>query len=144
MAATINRVRFVVDENLLRLGRSITALRRDVACFGQDPVADLLSAGMLDDDWIPVIGRRGWVVITNDKRLRTRPAQAELAIQHSLKVIHLFNSGHLTAWDQAVQLLSRWPAIEQKTAVDQPGPYWLSVRKTGVRSLSFQPGAVER
>lgn len=144
MAATIDRVRFVVDENLLRLGRAITALRRDVACFGQDPVADLLPAGMLDDAWIPVVGERGWVVITNDKRLRTRPAQAELAIQHGLKVIHLYNSGHLTAWDQAVQLLARWQSIEEKTAVDRSGPYWLSVRKTRVRNLNFQPGAVER
>ena len=45
--------------------------------------------GIADTDWIPTVGDRGWVMITHDRRLRTRPAEAELAIAHRLKVVHL-------------------------------------------------------
>lgn len=45
MPAAPEQVRFVVDENLLRLGRAIAQLRNDIALVGQEPVADLLPVG---------------------------------------------------------------------------------------------------
>ena len=40
----------------------------------------LLPEGIDDPDWIPVAGDRGWVVITNDTLIRTRPVEAHMAI----------------------------------------------------------------
>ena len=85
----IDDVVFVVDENLLRLGAGLVAVRKDTARFSRPPVDDLLPQGILDTEWIPLVGDRGWVVITNDRHLRTRPVEAELAIAHKLKVVHL-------------------------------------------------------
>ena len=95
---------YVVDENLARLGNGIVAVRRDTARFSRAPVDELLPEGIADPEWIPIVGDRGWVVITSDRRLRTRPREAELAIAHKLKVVHLHGDiGTRPAWDQLVR-----------------------------------------
>ncbi|MDY6997591.1 MAG: hypothetical protein SW019_13390 [Actinomycetota bacterium] len=139
----LEQVGFVVDENLLRMGRGMAAVRRDTALFGRPPVSDLLYPGILDPDWIPVVGDRGWVHITNDKRLRTRPHEASLAITHRLKVVHLHGAiGTRPAWEQLVRLATRWEAVERQLAAE--GPWWLSVQSARARAMRFEPGAPER
>lgn len=142
-AMDLDRVVYVVDENLLRLGNGFVALRRDAACFSRPPVHELLPTGVLDPDWIPVVGDRGWVVITSDKRLRTRPVEASLALTHKLMVVHLHGDiGTRPAWEQVRRLTSRWDAVERQTAV--AGPWWLSLRRDRAVVLPFEPGATER
>jgi PIN like domain len=103
-----------------------------------------LPTGILDPDWIPIVGERGWVVITNDRGLRTRPAEANLAITHKLKVAHLYKVGELSAWNQLTRLTTRWDAVEHQLDVAPDGPWWLSLRADRARVMQFQPGAVER
>lgn len=143
-ASSLADVQFVVDENLLGVGAAIAGLRSDTACVGQAPVHELLPSGILDPTWIPIVGERGWIMVTDDKGLRTRPAEAQLAIDSDLQVIHLFGVGHLNKWDQLVFLTSKWPQIERHLAERAPGCWWLSVRSSVVRPLKFQPGAVDR
>jgi hypothetical protein len=102
----LDDVRYIVDENLLSLGNGMVVLRRDTARFSRPPVEELLPLGISDPQWIPIVGDRGWVIITSDRRLRTRPGEAELAITHKLKVVHLHGAiGTKPAWDQLVELL---------------------------------------
>jgi hypothetical protein len=145
MPSPLDGVSFVVDQNLIRLGRALSALRPDLAVIGHSPVADLLPDGILDSEWIPIVGDRGWVMITNDGRLRTRPTEAELATRHRLKVVHLHGAvGTQAAWKQAVRLFSRWEAIERHVHSPSEGPWWLSVRADAVRAMRYEPGTVER
>ena len=141
----LDDVVYVVDENLLRLGNGIVALRRDTARFSRPPVHELLYAGIHDPDWIPIVGDRGWVVITSDKRLRTRPAEAPLAVTHKLKVVHLHGDlGARPAWEQLVRLAARWEAVENQNANAPDGPWWLSLRRDRAIVLPYDPGAPER
>jgi|GEM_PF-5722923 hypothetical protein len=139
-------VRFVVDENLLSLGNGMVVLRRDTARFSRQPVEDLLPSGIPDPQWIPIVGDRGWVIITNDKRLRTRPGEAELAITHKLKVIHLHGDiGNKPAWTQMMRSATRWASIESQVERAPDGPWWwFSVRRNGVAAMRFAPGNAER
>ncbi|WP_440716920.1 hypothetical protein [Jongsikchunia kroppenstedtii] len=133
----------MVDENLARFGRAMTLLRKDTACFGRDPVADILPLGISDSDWIPIVGNRGWVAITSDRRIRTRPAEALLAVEHQLRVIHLHGIGNTLPWDQMVRFASRWNSIENALA-DTSGPTWLAIQSNKMRTLNFEPGKPER
>lgn len=139
----IGDVVYVVDENVLSLGNGMAAVRRDTVRFSRSPVDELLPRGIADTDWIPIVGDRGWVIITNDRRLRTRPVEAELANAHRLKVVHLQGKiANRPAWDQLVRVATRWNNI----AVQQPkvGPWWLSLRSGLPKLLDFAPGAIER
>ena len=140
----LDDVRIVIDENLLRMAKGVVRVRRDTAVFSSPPVDELLTSGILDTDWVPVVGERGWVAITNDRRLRTRPAEAGLAITHKLKVVHLHGLGERSAWEQLVRLVSRWDGIEKHVERQPDGPWWLSLRANGARALRFEPGAAER
>jgi hypothetical protein len=141
----VDDVKFVVDENLLRMGSGLVAVRRDTARFSRPPVDELLPQGILDTEWIPIVGDRGWVIITSDKRLRTRPGEAELAIAHKLKVVHLHGKvGGESAWEQLTRITARWPGIERHHEKVPQGPWWLSVRSSGLAVMSFAPGVVER
>jgi PIN like domain len=144
MPIVLENLRYILDENLLRLGRAMSMLRHDLACIGLPPLRDLLPPGVGDTEWIPQVGRRGWIMITDDRRLRTRPFEARLANEHGLKVVHLHRAGHLTSWDQAVRLISRWPAIERYADQRPIGPWWLSIRSQRLMELEFRPGEVER
>ncbi|WP_167101372.1 hypothetical protein [Amycolatopsis granulosa] len=141
MTVELERIRFVVDENLLRLGRALVQLREDVGCFGLKPLDEAFPVGRLDPEWIPAVGIRGWVVITDDKHLRTRPGEAELAIKHHLKVVHLDGVGHRTRWEQLLRLTSHWEAVELAAVSEPEGPWWLALRKSQAVKLPYQPGS---
>ena len=142
----MDTLRFVFDENLVKAGRALCQLRPvgDMACFGHPPLDGAIGNGTLDPDWIPMVGDSGWVVITHDKRLRTRPREAALAVEHKLKVVHLYQAGAMTAWEQAVRVMTNWSAVESQIEQAPDGPWWLDVRKGKTELKSFQPGLPER
>ena len=142
--SALDHVGFVVDENLVALGRALRQLRRrEFAVFGDDDLAELIPKGALDSEWIPIVGERGWVVITNDRRVRTRPVESALAVRHQLRVVHLHGQvGSQRPWAQAERVLGRWRAVERGLAKKQTGPLWLSARATGVWELGYPDAGV--
>lgn len=128
MVDKIEDLRFVVDENLIAVGRALALLRPDLGAVNQPPLDHLLPSGTLDPDWIPIVASRRWTVITNDKGLRTRHSEAQLALDKGLRVVHLFRAGNLNRWQQATRLLAHWPAVEKLLTLHPSGPLWLSVR----------------
>jgi hypothetical protein len=139
----VDDVKYVVDENLLSLGNGMVAVRGDTARFSRAPIEELLPRGIADTAWIPIVGDRGWVMITNDRRLRTRPAEAQLAIAHRLKVVHLHGKvGSQPPWEQLVRIATRWSNIADQQ--NKPGPWWLSLRTGPPVLMEFTPGVAER
>lgn len=131
-------VRFFIDENTIALGKAIAGLRNDTALIGRPPVDQLVTVGMLDVEWIPIVASRGWVVITIDHHLRTRPNEAGLALEHGLKYVNLKGVGNLTRWAQLVRLANHWDGVEEFARTHPDGPWWLSLNKTGRKEYSYQ------
>jgi predicted nucleic acid-binding protein len=77
------RVRFVVDENTLAIGKVMADLRGDTAYVGAAPIAELLPRRSADRQWIPIVAEHGWIVVTNDHRLRTRHFEAICGVRDS-------------------------------------------------------------
>ena len=76
--------RFFVDENDLALGRSLAHARKDVLHPGHVRLPDV-PLGTPDAQWLPIVGELGLVVITRDKKIRSRPAEAELVIAAGIR-----------------------------------------------------------
>ena len=104
----LGSVRYFVDENTLALGKVMADLRDDTVVIGQSPVEHFLWRGMADVEWIPVVAARGWVAITVDHHLRTRPYEARLALEHGLKCVNLRGVGNLSRWSQLVRVARHW------------------------------------
>jgi len=69
-------IRFFVDENDLALGRALAETNPEVVYPGHPDLPEV-PRGSLDDEWLPVIGRRGLVVITRDSRIRYRRVEKD-------------------------------------------------------------------
>lgn len=138
---TLGDVQFFVDEDLSGLGLALMRLRKDVALARCSPVDDIVPKD--DPDWIPIVADRGWVVITNDRHIRTRPVEADAAQDHGLRCVHLWPPGkRANRWDFMVQLIRHWPRVEQMCNVK--GPRWLQLRDTKATELLYQPGKPPR
>lgn len=136
-------IRYYVDADLIGLGKILVQVRADVTYAGDEGGIGIdkqprppspVAPNVHDPDWIPIIASRGWIVITKDRHMLSRPAERE-AIREA-RARHLRIEGppgqrQLRKWDQLVILLSRWGDIER--LVDQPGPWIYVATRTRLR-----------
>jgi len=140
--ATLETARYFVDEDIAGLGLALRGLRYDVIVGGHPPANELVPKD--DPDWIPVVAQRGWVVITNDRHIRTRPTEAPLAIEHRLRCACLRPRGkNPSQWDFMVLLMKRWSSIEELHA--RTGPVWLQIDdRYAPKVWRYEPGRAPR
>lgn len=134
----LDGIRYFVDENTIALGKAVASGRDDTVVIGQPPVDQLLRCGMADVEWIPVVAARGWVVITIDHHLRTRPNEARIADQCGLKCVNLRGAGNLDRSAQLARLMDHWDAVDQFVQDHPNGPWWLSLTKNGRKQYPYK------
>jgi len=76
--------RFFVDENDLALGKALAETHDDIVYPGH-PYLPEVPRGSLDDDWLPIIGRKSLVVITRDQHIRYRPVEKRMWVDHGVR-----------------------------------------------------------
>lgn len=82
-----------------------------------------------DTEWLPEVGRRGWVVLTKDHHIRTR--QNELVALLSAGVAaFVLTSGDLTGPEMAQAFVHALPRI-RRMLVGQPRPFIARVSASG-------------
>lgn len=93
---------------------------------------DLFAHDAIDPQWIAEAGRRGWVVVTRDQKIRHRPN--ELAAVRAAKV-HLFalTSGNLSSAETATVIVKAWPRICRAVGATAPPGLWSVTRGGEVR-----------
>lgn len=129
--------RFFIDENDLALGRSLSHARRDVVHPGHQRLPEV-PLGMSDAQWLPIVGRLGLVVITRDKKIRSRPVEVAMVIEAGVRGFVLTSAGDLSTWDTLTLLVRNWGALEQHLADHPSGPWLAGVTSHGVRPLAFR------
>ena len=126
-------VRFYVDESLMGLAKALPILRSDATGCGHRRGEHDILPNTPDPIWIPIVAQRGWIVIGFDKKLRTRPGESNLLLEHRLRVIRLCSKKSLSNWEYLKLLMTHWNSIEEFVA-DNDGPWFLSVERNFVRS----------
>ncbi|MGH3181964.1 MAG: hypothetical protein ACRD1G_17040 [Acidimicrobiales bacterium] len=134
-------IRFYVDADLLGLAKLLVTVRADVT-FPGDPggtgidgyprPACSVQPGAKDPVWIPIVAAEGWVIITRDRRIQSKPAERQAVIEHSAKLIRLDPRHALSKWGQLEIVVSQWRRMEDR--VDTPGPWLFVATRSGLRS----------
>ena len=84
MPAVLGPVYFT-DENALGLGKLLAPCRpRDVLYPGHERLPEV-PLGTPDLDWMPEVAGRGLIVLTRDRRIRTRPAELRVYLEHGIR-----------------------------------------------------------
>ena len=125
MPAATQPARWFVDENSLGVAKALAYVRGDVTWPGapDGPVP----AGAADTTWLPVVGHAGLVVLTRDKRIRSRPLERQALLAHNVRACFLTSGGSLSLFEQLRLWLRYWDDIEDLVAA-HPSPSRASVR----------------
>lgn len=138
---SLDKARFFVDEDLSGLGIALMRLRSDVIVGRRAPAIEVVPKD--DPDRIPVVAARGWVVITNDRHIRTRPGEADQAKDAGLLCACLRPTiKDATPWDFMMVLARHWPRVDELAR--REGPAWMELRGDRFRERPYQPGQPPR
>lgn len=136
MPAVARAPRWFLDENSLGVALALQHVRGDITWPGAPD--GLISAGATDTEWLPVVGSSELVVLTRDKRIRTRPIERETLLNHNVRACFLTSGGNLDLFTQLRLWLRSWDDIE--TLVNtKPAPWLASVTRIGVRVFAERP-----
>lgn len=130
------RLVYFTDENLLGLGKLLCrAGRTDVVHPGHEHLPEV-PLGMRDVDWMPAVAARELVVLTRDRRIRTRPAELELYRRLGIRSVWLGGKRDLAPGDQLELFLSQESRLQRQIIKLGRGPWALTMTGRGVRPLS--------
>jgi hypothetical protein len=136
VAADRNQLKFYVDESALGLGKALEAARRDTIHPGHKLIPEC-PLGTLDIDWIPEVAKRDLVVISRDKRIRTRPQEVERFREAGLRVFWIAGKRDLSTWDWLVRIVRLWTTIELTIRDRGVGPWFYAVNQDSVRPIEL-------
>jgi hypothetical protein len=89
-----------------------------------------------DVTWLREAGRRGWVVLMRDDRIRFRPGERQAVMQAGVPCFCLNPSKGMTGEDMAEAFLKALPRILRVVAANPAGGYIRGVNRQGrVRRL---------
>ncbi len=126
--------RFFVDENDLALGKALAERYDDIVYPGHADLPEV-PRGSLDDQWLPVIGSRALVVITRDRRIRYRPVEKQMWVEHRVRGFVLTGRKSQSTADSIAALERHWSVIEAVVASHLAGPWMYAVTFERLREI---------
>jgi len=90
---------------------------------------DKFAKDCADVDWLPEVGKQGWIVITRDKNIRRKPNELQ-AFRDAKVIAFALASGNASADDTARLVVELYPRILRKARGAKP-PAMFSVTLAG-------------
>jgi PIN like domain len=129
-----DKPRFLVDESLG--GQLVTSALREAGA-AVERLRDHFPPGTPDRDWLTDVGKRGWVVLTKDKRIRRRPAEVAAIVGANVRAF-VFTSGNTTGQAMAQAYVAALPAMQQYCRDFAP-PFVATVSAAGRVKMFYRP-----
>lgn len=101
---------------------SLKAVRRNDVVW----LEDYFPHNVPDEEWIPEVGRRGWIAVVRDKKIRARRWRRDLVSQHGLGCVIVNQKRDPTLWEYYKLFGQTLDEVERLDAT-APRPYMLLV-----------------
>ena len=98
-----------------------------------------LSLGILDTERIPVVARAGWVAFVRDKRIRTRPGEAQAFQAEGLRIVFFGGKKDQRPAEQAALFTRHLTRLEKVLVKEGPGPWAYVLTSSGLAPLRPKP-----
>ncbi|WP_460829654.1 PIN-like domain-containing protein [Nocardioides hungaricus] len=129
---------YFTDENTLGLGKLLRrAGRDDIVYPGHDALPEV-RVGTPDLDWMPVIARLDLVVVTRDRRIRTRPAELRAYWELGIRSVWLGAKQDMGPRDQLELFLRHEERLGREIVKRGAGPWALAISSSGLRPLTLR------
>jgi hypothetical protein len=93
------------------------------------------SPGALDETWLPMVGSRGWILLTSDKRMRYNQLEKHALEIHAVREF-VFTSGNMSGQDMAAALELAIKKMRSFCARTKP-PFVASITRMGEVQLRW-------
>jgi hypothetical protein len=98
--------------------------------------------GTPDEDWLPIVGKNGWVLLTTDARIRYRTNEKRAVMENNVRMFY-FSSNNLSGQQMASALEVALPRMRRIFAKQNP-PFCAAITRSGdvvVRETFSAPDA---
>lgn len=129
---------YFADENALGLGKLLRRSGRDDVVYPGHENLPEVPLGTPDLDWMPVVGDRGLIVLTRDRRIRTRPAELAAYMEHGIRSVWIGAKRDLGPHDQLKLFLLHEGRLRRQIVKRGTGPWALALSASGVRPLQLR------
>jgi hypothetical protein len=130
---------YVTDRDL---GKQFPEILRS-AGLAVERHADHFAPDAADEEWLKVVGQRGWIALTHDRRIRYKPNERDAVMKHRVALLVIVGTAPFAELARAfVATRSR---IEQFLAEHKP-PFIAKVYRPSpaeTEKLSIAPGRIE-
>ena len=129
---------YFFDEDTLPVGKAFGSVRDDVCYPGHRDLPEV-PRGTKDSDWLAAIGHAGrdLVVITQDKRMREKPAELLALRDNGIRMFNVNAKRDRNSWQKFVLLVTRWEKIEKLIDKAGPGPWIFQLTEAKIQELRF-------
>lgn len=129
---------YFTDENVLGLGKLLRGSGRNDVLYPGHPDLPEIPLGALDLDWMPIVAERELIVVTRDRRIRTRPAELRVYLQHGIRSVWIGAKQDLGPRAQVELFLEHESRLRREIIKRGPGPWALAMSPPGVRPLRLR------
>jgi len=132
----LGEARWYFDESALGPAKLLSD-RRDDLVFAGHPLLENVPLGTADTDWIPIVTTSGWVAFCRDRRIRSRPAELQIAREAGLRMVWFSGKTDKRPGDYARMFEDNLPRLERLITKLGNGPWALGLTANGLRPLSI-------
>ncbi len=118
---------FYLDENLCNSRAILETLRKLGVRFERHLA--YFQRGVLDEEWLPLVGSRGWILLTTDKRIRYNFLERRALQQHEIREF-VFTSGNMSGQEMSVALEAALPKMRRFCRKFKP-PFVAAITRAG-------------
>ena len=115
------------------LGRKVVATVLSEAGFRVEIHDDHFAQDVVDETWLREVGRRGWIVLTKDDRIRYRGPERAAVADAGVRVFAL-TSGNLKGAEMAAAFLKSRSRMERLVRREK-SPFIATVTRAGTVAL---------
>ena len=129
---------YFTDENALGLGKLLRRSGRDDVVYPGHQDIPEVPLGTPDLEWMPVVSARRLIVLTRDKRIRTRPAELAAYYEHGIRAVWIGGKHDLGPHDQLDLFFTHEARLEREITKLGNGPWALVLTTSGLRPLRLR------
>lgn len=130
-------MRFFADETDLLLAKRLESQHPGEVVYPGHPELPQVPRQSLDETWLPVAGSKGLVIVTRDKRIRSKPVERQLWIDHKLRGFVLTGRKSQDTKQSLEVLETNWNKIQQIIEQRPTGPWMYAVTSGGLREIQL-------
>jgi hypothetical protein len=136
--AARSRAVYFADENALGLGKLLRRSGRDDVLYPGHEELPEVPLGTPDLEWMKAVARRDLIVLTRDRRIRSRPAELKQYHELGIRSVWIGAKQDLTAQAQVELFLKHETRLQREVVKRGAGPWALAMSPSGIRPLRIR------